>query len=89
MFNFFKKKKKEENGVKPMPELSDLDGMTLKEGDLVDALRYDLGRCKIIIEEKKYLYESLATGEKVSWAKMIDAATNFQKVRKVKDIAVS
>ncbi|TAH19491.1 MAG: hypothetical protein EAZ08_08355 [Cytophagales bacterium] len=81
MFNFFRKKK--ENGVKPMPEISDLEGIALKEGDLVDALRYDLGRCKIVIEDKKYFYESLTTGEKVSWAKMIDAATNFQKVRKV------
>lgn len=83
MFNFFKKKK--ENGVKPMPEISDLEGMTLKEGDIVDALRYELGRCKIIVEDKKYFYESLATGERVSWTRMIDAATNFQKVRKVKD----
>lgn len=83
MFNFFKKK--QENGVKPMPEISDLEGMPLKEGDIVDALRYELGRCKIIIEDKKYFYESLATGEKVSWARMVDATTNFQKVRKVKD----
>ncbi len=85
MFNFFKKTKKSENGVKPMPELSDLDGMTLQEGDVVEALRYELGRCKIVIEDHQYFYESLFTGTRVSWTKMIDASTNFQKVRKVKD----
>ena len=84
MFGFFKKKKKDENGVKPLPELSDLEGIALKEGDIVEALRYDLGQCKLIVEDKKYYYESIATGERVSWARMIDAATNFQKVRKIK-----
>lgn len=85
MFSFLKKKNKHENGVKPLPELSDLDGMTLKEGDIVEVLRYELGQCRIVVEDKKYYYESLTTGERVSWVKMIDASTNFQKVRKVKD----
>jgi hypothetical protein len=84
LFNFFKRNKSAENGVKTMPEISDLEGVALKEGDLVEVLRYEMGTCKIIIEDGKYFYESITTGEKVSWAKMIDAATNFQKVRKIK-----
>jgi hypothetical protein len=88
LFNFFKSKKNQTatNGKaeKSNPQMLDLDENSLAAGDVVEALRYDLGKCKIIVEEGKYFYESLQTGEKVSWLKMIDAATERQKVKKVK-----
>ena len=74
MFGLFKKKKKEIS-------LSDLDGNRLKDGDIVLSLRYDLGECKLMKTEDGYEYQSLATEEKVSWLKMIDAATEYQKVK--------
>jgi hypothetical protein len=61
----------------------DLEGQPLKEGDTVLSLRYDLGECRILNTEDGMVYESLATGEQVSYAKMIDAATGCQKVRKI------
>jgi hypothetical protein len=61
----------------------DFDGQPLKEGDMVMSLRYDLGECRIIMTETGYAYESLKTGEKVNYAKMIDAGTGYQKVRKL------
>jgi len=81
MFGLFKKKKKKDaNSLM----LADLNGEPLKEGDLVESLRYELGRSKIIIGEGgQLLYESVETGKQVSWALMVDAATNLQKVRKI------
>lgn len=61
----------------------DLEGQPLKEGDTVLSLRYDLGECRILNSEKGIVYESLSSGEKVSYVKMIDAATGYQKVRKI------
>jgi len=61
----------------------DFDGHPLKEGDIVMSLRYDLGECRIIMTENGYTYESVKTGEKVNYAKMIDAGTGYQKVRKL------
>jgi hypothetical protein len=61
----------------------DFDGQPLKEGDIVMSLRYDLGECRIIMTENGYAYESVKTGEKVNYAKMIDAGTGCQKVRKL------
>lgn len=61
----------------------DFDGQPLKEGDIVMSLRYDLGECRIIMTENGYSYESVKTGEKVNYAKMIDAGTGYQKVRKL------
>jgi hypothetical protein len=61
----------------------DLEGQPLKEGDTVLSLRYDLGECRILNSENGMLYESLSNGEKVSYVKMIDAATGYQKVRKL------
>jgi len=83
---FFKKnasngKKKEK--PKALPPLVDLDQNPLQEGDLVQALRYDLGKAKIVMEDDMIYYESLESGERVSWVKMIDAATEFQKVKKL------
>jgi len=61
----------------------DLEGQALKEGDMVISLRYDLGESKIINTDSGLAYESLKTGEQVPWAKMIDAATGYQKVKKL------
>ena len=47
----------------------------------MESLRYHLGACKIILENEMYYYESLESGERVSWTRMIDAATEKQKVK--------
>jgi hypothetical protein len=76
-------KKKEQNKKKSAPPLVDLEQRPLQEGDIVDALRYELGESKIVWHEDNLYYESLATGKRVIWVKMIDAATQFQKVKKI------
>jgi len=76
IFNLFKKKKKK-------VQLKDLMGNPLLAGDKVESLRYDLGICTIIETENGIEYESQSTGEKVHYARMIDAATTFQKVKKL------
>lgn len=63
--------------------MADINGVPLSEGDIVESLRYGLGKCRIIASENGFDYESLETGEVVSYARMIDAATSFQKVKKV------
>ncbi|MTI20411.1 hypothetical protein E1176_05195 [Fulvivirga sp. RKSG066] len=79
MFGLFKRKDK-----KPaLPALTDLNNQPLKEGDLVEALRYNLGQCKLVVEENSYFYQSLENGQKTSWLKMIDASTDTQKVKKI------
>ncbi|HAS42388.1 MAG TPA: hypothetical protein DCS93_18060 [Microscillaceae bacterium] len=88
MLGKFFKKKDSSNGQKKgkpkaLPPLVDLDQNPLQEGDLVQALRYDLGKSKIVMEDDMIYYESLESGERVSWVKMIDAATEFQKVKKL------
>ncbi|MEN8247719.1 MAG: hypothetical protein ABFS32_02205 [Bacteroidota bacterium] len=77
MFNFLKRKKEK--------ELHDLDGNLLKIGDFVLSLRYDLGECKIIKTEEGIKYQSVETGQMVSWLKMIDASTERQKVKRKPD----
>lgn len=80
MAALFKKSKKSGS------ELSfvDLDGIPLSEGDMVISLRYELGRCRIIRTENGMAYESVESGKQVGWAKMIDASTKNQKVRKIR-----
>jgi hypothetical protein len=73
----FKKKKK-----KP---LQDYEGKPLQVGDKVISLRYDLGECVLVEGEQGIEYESVKTGERVSYAFMIDAHTENQKVRKIED----
>lgn len=75
-FNLFKKKSKKK-------QLQDIDGNLLQIGDKVDCLRYEMGESVLKEGENGFEYESLKTGQKVSYAKMIDAATSFQKVRKL------
>ena len=75
MFGIFKKKKKE-------LVLFDLEGNVLAEGDIVVSLRYDMGECKLVKTENGFEYHSLAKDIQTTWLKMIDAATERQKVRK-------
>ncbi len=86
MFSFFKKNhnnKPEEGAKQDLPQLLDQEGMPLHEGDEVEALRYDLGRCRIIKKDGHYYYESIQDQKQVIWLKMIDARTQFQKVKKI------
>jgi len=78
MTPLFRKKSK-----KSSVQFLDLEGQPLKEGDIVMSLRYDLGESRIITTENGLTYESLKTGEQVNYARMIDAATGYQKVRKL------
>jgi hypothetical protein len=88
MLNFIKKLLNPEvkpNGeaTNPSPQMVDLNGEPLAEGDLVRSLRYDLGECQLLKVGGVWHYQSSDSGQQVSWAKMIDAATGFQKVVKV------
>jgi hypothetical protein len=74
MFGLFKKKQS--------ISLIDLDGNPIVDGDIVESLRYDLGECRVFKTENGFDYESLKDGNRTSWLKMIDAATERQKVRK-------
>jgi len=75
-FNLFKKKSKKR-------QLQDLSGVPLLVGDKVECLRYEMGESILMEGENGFEYESIKTKQKVSFAKMIDAATSFQKVRKL------
>lgn len=79
MFGLFKKKKDNHLNV----QFVDLDGNKLKAGDIVMSQRYDLGKCVIVQENQGFFYESLETHKRVSWALMVDAATERQKVNKL------
>ena len=82
MFGLFKKKDKSKDANKPI--LADINNEPLQPGDMVESLRYDLGKCKLITNEKGHLtYKSVESGKEVNWALMVDAATNLQKVRKI------
>lgn len=75
-FKLFKKKNKK----KP---LQDIDGNILIVGDKVDCMRYEMGESILMEGENGYEYKSVKDGQTISYAKMIDAATSFQKVRKL------
>ena len=79
MFGLFKKNNKK----KPSPILADLNQNPLEEGDLVESMRYDLGKCRIISDQKGFIYESLESGKQVRWHLMVDASTDLQKVKKI------
>ena len=74
-------KRKNNNSTEPI--FADLDGIPLKEGDKVLSLRYELGECIIIKTEEGLAYESIEKKTIVSWAKMVEAASKNQKVRKL------
>jgi hypothetical protein len=71
-----------ESAAGKAPQMNDLDGQPLAEGDWVEALRYDLGPCQLVRAGQTWVYQN-ADGQQASWAKMVDAATGFQKVRKI------
>ena len=74
-------KRKNNNSTEPI--FADLDGIPLKEGDKVLSLRYELRECIIIKTEEGLAYESIEKKTIVSWAKMVEAASKNQKVRKL------
>ncbi|WPP53242.1 hypothetical protein [Catalinimonas niigatensis] len=82
MFGLFKKNDKK----KHQPILADLNNQPLIEGDIVESLRYGLGKCRIIMGEKGLVYESIENGKQVSWHLMVDAATDLQKVKKITQV---
>ena len=83
MLNLFKRQR---NRGKKMPTLIDLNKEQLQEGDIVEALRYELGKCRLLIIDGVYTYESLDTGKQVPYVRMIDAITQYQKVTKLTDM---
>ncbi|SDL77679.1 hypothetical protein SAMN05421823_10886 [Catalinimonas alkaloidigena] len=80
MFGLFRKKP---DSSKPAPQMADINGIPLAEGDFVESLRYDLGKCRLLKTDKGFVYESLENGRQVSWLQMIDASTDQQKVKKL------
>jgi len=74
MFRLLKKKRQ---------KLQDIDGRELKTGDKVMLLRYDMGVCTLERGENGWVYKSTETGLEVSYARMFDAHTKRQKVRKI------
>ena len=81
MFSWFKKKKQ----TTPLktPQLADINGNPLQIGDSVEVLRYEFGNAVLVKENDQYYYKAVSSGEKISWLKLIDASTTFQKVRKI------
>jgi hypothetical protein len=78
LFGLFKKKKK----IPQPPQLMDIDGELIMEGDEVLSQRYELGKSKVILKGLEFFYESYETKKQVSYVRMIDAITGFQKVKK-------
>jgi hypothetical protein len=76
MFSMFKKKES-------VSRIEDMEGNELKPGDHVVSLRYDLGECTVMSSENGIEYLSIGKGTRVHYARMIDASTGRQKVRKL------
>lgn len=83
MFRFFRKNSNGKSNQSPSLQLVDIDGSPLTVGDLVMSLRYELGTCRLIEADQGYAYESVQSGQQVSYLRMVDAATTYQKVRKI------
>ncbi|MGC9470647.1 MAG: hypothetical protein ACP5D1_03780 [Bacteroidales bacterium] len=81
MFRFLKNRSDTSRRVK----MADMDGTPLKEGDIVISYRYDMGKCRIVNTDQGFVYESLESGKQVNWARMIDARTELQKVKKISE----
>ena len=78
MRRLFKRKPKE----KQPPQLLDIDGQPILEGDEVMSQRYELGKCVVELDGLEFFYKSIETEKRVSYTKMIDAITGNQKVKK-------
>ncbi|MGM0549879.1 MAG: hypothetical protein ACQESW_02250 [Bacteroidota bacterium] len=74
MFHLLKKRRQ---------KLFDIEGQELKDGDKVMVLRYDMGVCTLLNTGKSWVYRSDETGQEMSYARMFDAYTKRQKVRKL------
>lgn len=85
MFKWFKKNSNGQNGSGKAKQVQmvDIEGQPLTVGDKVESLRYDLGICEIVEAEIGFDYVSEETGKRVNYSRMIDAATSYQKVRKL------
>lgn len=86
MFRFFKrfgKSRKTLTDANLSIKLVDINSIPLKDGDKVFSLRYGLEECILQITDEGVFYKSIKTGEKISYTKMVDASTEFQKVRKL------
>lgn len=77
MLKFFQKKSKKNLP----PQLLDIDGIPISEGDEVLCLRYDLGKCKVELEDLQFFYISQESDRRISYVRMIDAITGNQKVK--------
>lgn len=84
MLNLFSRNRKSR---KKLPVLQDLNKQRLQEGDVVEALRYNLGKARLLFVDDTFVYESLDTGERVPYTRMIDAITECQKVKKLTNYA--
>ena len=80
MFGLFKKNKANK---KSKVQFVDLNGNPLNEGDTVLSHRYELGKCIIVVGENGFEYESIESKKRVNWTRMVDAATERQKVEKL------
>ncbi len=83
LFDFFRKAGHGTAKPDPAIQMADLAHNALQEGDTVEALRYELGKCRVIKLEKGFEYESLETGQRISYLRMVDAITGLQKVKKI------
>jgi hypothetical protein len=79
VFNLFSKKHKK----KESPQMVDLNGNALKQGDIVISHRYDLDKCVVGKDGQGFYYESIESKKKVYSILMVDAANERQKVSKV------
>ncbi|MCD6201183.1 MAG: hypothetical protein J7K46_05170 [Bacteroidales bacterium] len=82
MFGKKRIRKPGHRGPEDLP-FADMDGKELHVGDYVESFRYALGYCRILLTDKGYVYESLENGTRINWARMIDASTKYQKVKKL------
>ncbi len=77
--SLFKKKPKE----KQPPQLLDLNGNLILDGDRVESQRYELGECTVQLEGLEFFYQSVEKEDRVSYTRMVDAITGYQKVLKL------
>lgn len=77
--SLFKRKPKE----RQPPQLLDINGNPIMEGDRVESKRYELGECTVELEGLEFFYKSVEKDVRVSYTRMVDAITGHQKVLKL------